>query len=56
MTSMGMPEWLASDLAKLGEGFAAGRGSATTDVVEKVAKKKPFKFDQFAKDYAPAFQ
>jgi uncharacterized protein YbjT (DUF2867 family) len=56
MTSMGVPDWLAGDLAKLGEVFAAGHGAATTDVVEKVAKKKPNTVDQFLKDYAPAFK
>lgn len=56
MTAMGVPNWLAGDLAKLGEVFAAGHGAATTDVVEKVAKKKPNTVDQFLKDYAPAFK
>ncbi len=56
MTGMGMPDWLASDLSKLGEVCAAGNGAVTTDAVEKVAKKAPHKFDQFAKDYAPAFK
>ena len=56
MTSMGVPDWLAGDLAKLGEVFAAGYGAATTDVVEKVAKKKPNTVDQFLRDNAPAFK
>ena len=56
MTSMGMPDWLASDMAKFGEIFAAGHGAATTDVVENVAKKKPVTVDQFLKDNAPAFR
>lgn len=56
MTGMGMPDWLAGDLSKLGEVFAAGHGAATTDVVEKVTKKAPIKFDQFARDYAQAFK
>ena len=53
---MGMPDWLASDMAKFGEIFAAGHGAATTDVVENVAKKKPVTVDQFLKDNAPAFR
>lgn len=56
MTGMGMPDWLAGDLAKLGEVFAAGHGATTTDAVEKVAKKAPLKFDQFARDYAQVFK
>lgn len=56
MTGMGMPDWLAGDLAKLGEVFAAGHGATTTDVVEKVAKKAPVQFDQFARDYAQVFK
>jgi uncharacterized protein YbjT (DUF2867 family) len=55
MTGMGVPDWMASDLSKLGEVFAAGYGSTTTDVVEKVAKKKPIKVEQFLKDYAQIF-
>jgi uncharacterized protein YbjT (DUF2867 family) len=56
MTGFGMPEWLANDLAKLGEVFAAGHGSATTDVVEKVAKKKPVTVDEFLKEHVEAFK
>ena len=56
MTGMGMPDWLAGDLAKLGEVFAAGHGAATTDAVKTVTKKAPLNFDQFAEDYAQAFK
>jgi uncharacterized protein YbjT (DUF2867 family) len=56
MKGVGMPEWLAKDLAKLGEVFAAGHGAHTTDVVETVAKKKPFTVDQFLHDHAAAFK
>jgi len=55
IANMGTPEWLASDLAMLGEDIAEGHFARITDVVKKVAKKKPFTFDQFAKDNAQAF-
>lgn len=56
MTGAGFPEWLAKDLAKLGEAVAAGYTGQTTDVVEKVAKKKPITMDQFLKDHAGVFK
>jgi uncharacterized protein YbjT (DUF2867 family) len=56
MVGAGMPEWLSKDLAKLGEAVAAGYTGHTTDLVEKVAKKKPIAFDQFLKDNVEAFK
>lgn len=56
MTGFGAPEWLAKDLATLGEAFAAGYGAATTDVVEKATGKKPITIDQFLKDHVEAFK
>jgi uncharacterized protein YbjT (DUF2867 family) len=56
MTGVGLPEWLAKDLSKYGEAVAAGYMATTTDVVEKVAKKKPITVDQFLQDYAGAFK
>jgi hypothetical protein len=56
MTGMGFPEWLAGDLAKLGEVFAAGHGSTVSDVVEKVTHQKPITLDQFIQDNLPAFR
>lgn len=53
---MKMPEWLANDLAKMGENFAAGHGASTTNVVETVAKKKPITIDEFLKDNLAAFK
>ncbi|MBI3812467.1 MAG: SDR family oxidoreductase [Nitrospirae bacterium] len=55
LTSMGYPEWLANDLARLGENIATGQFASKTDVVEKIAKKNPFTFDQFVKDNASTF-
>ena len=55
MIGAGYPEWLANDLAKLGEECAGGRFAQTTDAVETVGKKQPITFDRFAKDNAQAF-
>jgi uncharacterized protein YbjT (DUF2867 family) len=56
MVGVGFPEWLAKDLSQYGEAVAAGHTTATTDVVEKVAKKKPITVDEFLRDYAAAFK
>jgi len=56
MTGAGFPEWLAKDLATMGDVVAAGYAGHTTDVVEKVAKKKPITVDQFLADHAAAFK
>jgi uncharacterized protein YbjT (DUF2867 family) len=56
MMGAGMPEWLSKDLAKYGEAVAAGYTGHTTDVVEKVAHKKPITLDQFFKDNVEAFK
>lgn len=56
MTQAGFPEWLAQDLAKMGDVVASGHAGRTTDVVEKVAKKKPYTLDQFFSDNAAAFK
>ena len=55
LTGLGYPEWLASDLTMLGEDIAEGHFAHITDVVAKVAKKKPITFEQFARDNAQAF-
>lgn len=55
LMSAGYPEWLANDLGELGEEIAAGRFTHTTDTVERVAKRQPIMFDQFAQDNARAF-
>jgi len=55
MKAVGLPEWLASDLARLSQNVAAGLFAMTTDVVEGVTKKRPVHFDQFLKDNRSAF-
>jgi len=51
----GTARWLADDLIELYRFFGAGRSKLVTDTVEKVARKTPISFDQFARDYAYAF-
>ncbi len=55
MITLGTPEWLAKDLAMLGEDFAAGKFVLTTNVVESITGRKPITFEQFVKDYAYVF-
>ena len=55
MTSMGYPEWLAADLARLAQNVAAGLFAMTTDVVERITKRPPIRFDQFLQDNLSAF-
>jgi uncharacterized protein YbjT (DUF2867 family) len=52
----GVPAFLAEDLGTLQQIFAAGYGDVVTDVVQRVAKKAPISFAQFARDYADAFR
>lgn len=51
----GLPAWLIDDYAGLYAFFRTGNGAFTTDTVEKIGKKKPYTFQEFAKAYAPAF-
>ena len=55
MNSMGYPEWLARDLARLAQNVAAGLFAMTTDVVERITKRSPIRFDQFLQDNLSAF-
>ena len=51
----GLPEWLVSALERLNEIFASGRAAEVTDAVRRVGRKEPTTFEQFARDYAEAF-
>jgi len=53
MTSAGAPDWLARAVADL---YSLGGAAEVTDVVAKVGKKKPIRFDEFAANFAPAFE
>lgn len=55
MTAAGVPRWLASDLALLGEEIAGGAFASTTDVVERVAGRRPITFEQFAEEHRQRF-
>lgn len=56
MMDAGMPEWFAEALNELYAAWTEGHGAIVTDVVREVAQKEPIAFDQFARDYAPAFK
>jgi uncharacterized protein YbjT (DUF2867 family) len=47
MTSMGMPQWLATDLSLMGVKFAEGHGAIISDDVEHVTGRRPITLDQF---------
>lgn len=55
LLGMGAPEWQARAVVELFLLYRSGEGGHVTDVVETVGKKTPITFDQFARDYAPAF-
>jgi len=56
MMDAGMPEWFAEALNELYAAWTEGHGAIVTNVVRGVAQKEPLTFDEFARDYAPAFK
>jgi uncharacterized protein YbjT (DUF2867 family) len=54
--SAGTPEWSADALLDLQRLYREGKASLVTDDVERLTGHKPITFDQFARDYAFAFQ
>jgi uncharacterized protein YbjT (DUF2867 family) len=56
MTGAGLPVWQAQGIAELYDWGSQGGAAVITDVIEKIAGKKPIVFDEFARDFAPAFQ
>lgn len=54
--STGMPEWSAEALLDLQRLYREGKPSMVTDDIERLTGRKPIPFDQFACDYAFAFQ
>jgi uncharacterized protein YbjT (DUF2867 family) len=54
--SAGTPEWSADALLDLQRLYREGKASTVTDDVERLTGHKPISFDQFASDYAFAFQ
>jgi uncharacterized protein YbjT (DUF2867 family) len=56
LLSGGMSEWSADALLDLQRLYREGKASLLTDDVERLTGRKPITFDQFARDYAFAFQ
>ena len=54
--SAGTSEWSADALLDLQRLYREGKASLVTDDVERLTGHKPITFDQFARDYAFAFQ
>ncbi len=52
----GTPEWLADGVNALYAWYREGKGAVVTHSVTEVTKNTPISFDQFARDYARAFQ
>ena len=52
----GTPEWLADGVNALYAWYREGNGAVVTRSVTEVTKNTPISFDQFARDYARAFQ
>jgi uncharacterized protein YbjT (DUF2867 family) len=54
--SDGTSEWSADALLDLQRLYHEGKASLVTNDVEGLTRRKPISFDQFARDYAFAFQ
>ncbi len=54
--SAGIPEWSADALLDLQRLYREGKASLVTNDVERLTGRKPITFDQFARNYAFAFQ
>lgn len=54
--STGIQEWSADALVDLQRLYREGKASLVTDDVERLTGRRPISFDQFAHDYAFAFQ
>ena len=55
IVSTGAPEWSADAVIDLQRHYREGKASVVTDDVERLTRRKPITFDQFAHDYAFAF-
>jgi uncharacterized protein YbjT (DUF2867 family) len=55
MRKSGMPEWSVRVVVELLEYFASGAAATATDSVPKVLGKPGISFEQFARDFKPAF-
>jgi uncharacterized protein YbjT (DUF2867 family) len=55
LMGFGLPDWAAQGIAELHDWGIAGGSAEVTDVVARIGNTNPTSFDQFAKDFAPAF-
>jgi len=55
MVAQGIPPWFVEDLLRLMEVFAAGYAATVSPDVKNVLGRAPGSFDQFARDFARAF-
>ena len=55
IAGMGAPEFLADALVELYTMISQGMADMVTDVFEEITGHEPQSFDQFARDFAPAF-
>jgi uncharacterized protein YbjT (DUF2867 family) len=53
--STGAPEWSADALVDQQRFYREGKANLVTNEVERLTRRKPITFDQFARDYAFAF-
>ena len=56
MMAMGMPDWMADGWAAMAMMISTGAANMVTPMVKEVTGEEPRSFDQFARDYAGAFQ
>ena len=56
LLEQGQPEWFADALTELFEPIVSGSQSGITTAIADVAKKQPITFEQFVRDYSPAFK
>ncbi|MFL6256314.1 MAG: SDR family oxidoreductase [Pyrinomonadaceae bacterium] len=52
----GLPEWLVTALERLNDIFASGQAAEVTGDVQRIGRKEPNTFEQFARDNAAAFK
>ena len=55
ITGMGAPEFLADGLIELYAMISEGKVDMVTPMVKEITGREPRSFEQFARDFAPAF-
>lgn len=56
LVKFGIPEWQADGLEEDFAHYRRGEAAEIADDIEKAIGKKPYKFDEFARDYAEVFR